>query len=242
LPEAPAYFQRDAEINREGAAIIEELPALEALSSADVNKLIQRGALVLDVRSVAEFGAGHIPGSWNIGLGGQFAPWSGALIDPDQVVVLVSNGTAEIDEARVRLARVGLHNVVGYLDGGIAAWHGAKFPLDKIEQITPDIGEAIVSDTVVIDVRRAAEYFAGHLPQAKNIPLPDLLHCLTELPKDKGISVICASGYRSSIAASILQANGFETVVNLAGGTKAWESYGYQLSREEAKALPAKKN
>ena len=125
LPEAPAYFSRDAEINRTGAESLTGLPTAAALTAAEVCKLAGEGSVILDVRDAAEFGAGHVPGALNIGLGGQFASWAGSLIPMTAPIVIVADSDEKVEEAQLRLARVGLENVQGYLAGGIEDVEGS---------------------------------------------------------------------------------------------------------------------
>ena len=232
LPDAPSYFSRDAEINRAGAPSLTEMEATKPLSAGTLNKMIQQGVLILDVRTSQEFGAGHIPGSLHIGLSGQFAPWSGSLLEPSQQIAIVSNDHSQAEEATMRLARVGLHNVVGYLEGGLSSWTAAELPLASLPQITVHQASEQLSEESfeVIDVRRPQEYAVGHVPHARSIPLSELTDHIQELPTDRPIAVICASGYRSSIASSILERNGFKSVLNIVGGTKAWETSGFSLA------------
>src|SRR5947208_3617359 len=125
LPEAPAYFSRDAEINRTGAGSLEGLAPAVALPVAEVRRFAEQESVILDVRDAAQFGAGHVPGALNIGLGGQFASWAGSLIPLTAPIVIVADSDERIEEARLRLARVGLENVRGYLAGGMNAWRAA---------------------------------------------------------------------------------------------------------------------
>src|SRR5262249_888884 len=129
LPEAPSYFSKDAVINREGPAILAELPPPAPLSAADVQARQPQGPLLLDTRPSDQYGGGHIPGSMNIGLSGQFASWSGTLVPLNTPLILVTENESSALEARTRLARVGHENVVGYLNGGVLAWHDAALPL-----------------------------------------------------------------------------------------------------------------
>jgi rhodanese-related sulfurtransferase len=233
LPDAPSYFSRDAEINRSGAPALSELTPLEKLSAPTVNKLSQQGVLVLDVRSSQEFGSGHVPGSMHIGLTGQFAPWSGSLLKPEQAVALIADDLEHVKEAAMRLARVGLHKVVGYLEGGILSWVQAGLPLDSLAQLSvEEVSEELSGHNAmeVIDVRRPQEFATGHVPQARNIPLAELEKHIQELPADRPVAVICASGYRSSIASSILKIHGFQSPINVVGGTKAWERSGLPMA------------
>ena len=234
LPEAPAYFPKDAEINRTGASSLDELPPLIPLSPAEVLKRAQQGEVVLDVRSAADFGAGHVPGSLNIGLGGQFASWSGTLISLDAPVVIVAESEDKANEAQVRLARVGLEKVKGYLAGGIQAWRDTGLDVAAVPQITvAELKEMIETDNdlQVIDVRRGGEYESGHAPRAVTAPLANLRQCLPQLELDpsKKTAVICAGGYRSSAATSILQPLGFASLLNVKGGTSAWIKAGYEV-------------
>lgn len=233
LPEAPVYFPKDAEINRSGARGLSELTAPVALSPHDVLRLERKGYVLLDVRSAADFGAGHVPGSINIGLGGQFAIWSGSLIPLNAAIVIVADTSAQVDESVVRLARVGIENVKGYLKDGISSWRDAGLPIEAIEQVSVDqLKEQIANrDLQIVDVRRPAEYGDGHVPRALNAPLAVLDRTVSQLPlqKDKPTAVICAGGYRSSAAASLLQQQGFTNLINVAGGTGAWINAGYPV-------------
>ena len=234
LQEAPAYFPRDAEINRAGARELSELSPPAALSPQQVFEFRDEDHVLLDVRSAAEFGAGHVPGSINIGLGGQFAMWAGSLIPLNSSIVIVADAQEQIDESVVRLARVGIENVKGYLAGGMENWRRAGLPVDAIPQVSVnELKEKLAAseELQVVDVRRPAEYGNGHVPRALNAPLARLDRIAEELPfeKDKPTAVICAGGYRSSAAASLLEQLGFTNLLNVSGGTGAWINAGYTL-------------
>lgn len=239
LPDQPVYFKKDAEINRSGARELSELSAPVALSAHEVLSLKTSGHVLLDVRSAADFGAGHVPGSINIGLGGQFAMWAGSLISLNAAIVIVADTHAQVDESVVRLARVGIENVKGYLDGGVESWREAGFPVESIEQVSVDqLKDQIAErDLQIVDVRRPAEYGGGHVPRALNAPLAALDSTIDQLPleKDKPTAVICAGGYRSSAAASLLQQQGFTNLINVSGGTGAWINAGYPVETPSAK-------
>jgi glyoxylase-like metal-dependent hydrolase (beta-lactamase superfamily II)/rhodanese-related sulfurtransferase len=242
LPEAPAYFPKDAEINRGGAASLEELPPLISLTPAEVAECAKHGCVVLDVRSAGEFGDAHVPGSMNIGLGGQFASWAGTLIPITAPIVLVAESPEKAEEARLRLARVGIENVKGYLAGGIGAWQGGGFEIATVSQISvAELKEMLESrpDLQLIDVRRPAEYESGHVPRAATSPLAKLRDGWPFLNFDptKSTAVICAGGYRSSAATSLLQAAGFSDLCNVTGGTTAWIQAGYELEMPAKAAL-----
>lgn len=234
LPEAPAYFSKDAEINRTGADALTGLPQAAALSPAEVLELTEHGSVILDVRDAADFGAGHLPGALNIGLGGQFASWAGSLIPMTSPIVIVANADERIEEARLRLARVGLENVLGYLAGGMNAWKEAGLELASVQQITVAELKALIDprcDLQLIDVRRPGEHDSGHAPHAISAPLATLREVLPHLNlKSNALTaVICAGGYRSSAGTSILQQLGFNNLLNVTGGTKAWIDAGYEV-------------
>jgi hydroxyacylglutathione hydrolase len=236
LPEAPVYFSKDAEINRAGATSLNQLPAPRALSPAEVKELAAQGHVILDVRSAAEFGAGHVPGSLNIGLGGQFASWAGSLISMEAPIVIVAESNEKVSEAQMRLARVGLENLKGFLSGGIDAWKNSGFKLAGTTQISvAELKRMIEAQPTLqlIDVRRPAEYQSGHAPRAITAPLVDLRKALPKLALNpsRPTAVICAGGYRSSAASSILEQFGFANLTNVTGGTKAWIDAGYDIER-----------
>jgi glyoxylase-like metal-dependent hydrolase (beta-lactamase superfamily II)/rhodanese-related sulfurtransferase len=231
LAPPPAYFPYDAARNREGARAIEELGLPPALAPERVRELQEAGAAVLDVRTNLEFGAGHVPGSVNIGLGGQFASWVGTLLDPTRDMVLVAASDGEVHEAVIRLARVGFERVVGYLGNGVEAWDTAGLPVASVAQI--DVTELhnrlerTDEPLQVIDVRRPGEYAGGHVPGAAHAPLDRLEHALEGLEASRPTAVICAGGYRSSAATSLLEAHGFTELYNVLGGTGAWVRAGF---------------
>src|SRR6202162_1915421 len=227
LPEAPAYFSRDVRLNREGPADLSELPRPTALSASAVDELRRSGAVVLDTRPATQYGTGHVPGSLNIGLGGQFASWAGALIPPEKPIVLVTEDEEHVGEARTRLARVGLENVAGYVAGGLLAWHDANLPVTTTEQTSVaelrhrlDAGGSLQ----LVDVRRPGEWQAGHIPQATHLPLNALGQRAAELDAGQPVTAICAGGYRSLIATSLLEQQGCARIVNVVGGMTAWNN------------------
>ena len=220
IAEPPPYFSRDAEINRLGARALAEIEA-PALTPQEVHG---SGAVILDVRDSGAFAAGHLPNAVNIGLGGQFASWAGTLLSADDRIVIVAESEERSREAVMRLARVGMENVDGWLAGGVVAWSAAGYECARIAQLT--VSELRDADARVLDVRRANEYAGGHVPGAINIPLHELQRRIGEV--DAPCAVICAGGYRSSAAASILARHGLQAV-NVVGGTAAWIREGYAV-------------
>ena len=238
LPEAPAYFPADAEINREGASPLTDIQRPAALMAQQVAAYANLGYLVLDVRTASEFGAGHVPGALNVGLGGQFASWAGALVPLGTPIIVVAEGGEQVDEAVVRLARVGHESVRGYLRGGMTAWREAGFDVSNVRQISVEDLRRMLDerpDLQVLDVRRPAEYAAGHAPRAASAPLgPRLKDDAAQLDPARPLAVICAGGYRSSAATSLLQPLGFRRLYNVAGGTGAWVAAGYPVEKPSA--------
>ncbi len=232
LPEVPAYFPKDVEINRQGAAPLGSIARPQPLDGAVVAKEMQRGAIVLDVRSAVEYAGAHIKGSLNIGLGGQFASWAGTLIKIGTPIILLTNDIAKVDEAVMRLARVGFETVVGYVENGISGWSDSGFEavpslvmtVDELKR-TLDKGEEIR----VIDVRRPGEFENGHVPNAINIPLAYLPERIVDLPAGTKLALICASGYRSIIAMGVVERSGLMPSINIVGGTSAWKAQGYEV-------------
>ncbi len=235
LPARPAYFLRDVEMNRSGAATLSELQPIPALSSDEVAALQSAGALVLDTRSAGEFGASHVPSALNIGLGGQFASWAGSIIGLDKDIILVCADDENASEARMRLARVGIERTVGFLQGGMEAWSAAGKKVGRTPQLTPvELSKEMQRGgaLIILDVRNPGEWRDGHIDGAQHHALNSLEHSLTELDPEGNYAVHCKGGYRSSIACSILQARGFRSVVNLAGGFDAWLAAGFPKTEE----------
>jgi hydroxyacylglutathione hydrolase len=224
LPARPAYFSQDAEINRTGAAALADLPALRAIEPAELKNILAEGGIALDVRPGDQFAAGHVPGSVNIALSGQFASWAGALLGLAACPVLIAESEEQLSEARMRLARVGLEDSAGYLKGGVEAWKQAGLPLASLPQITvAALSEQVRGNGLqVLDVRREPEWEAGHIEGASWWPLDNFKIAPPEIDHDLAIAVHCKGGYRSMIACSLLQRAGFQSVVNVVGGFDAW--------------------
>jgi hydroxyacylglutathione hydrolase len=230
LPPRPAYFVDEVERNRAGAAPLKELGPLRALPAEDVEKMHAAGMIVLDTRPANQFAGAHVPGAIHVALGGQFASWAARILGVETHVVLVAEDEAAVEESRTRLARVGLEHVEGYLAGGMYGWIQAGKPVATVDQISAlELGpwmESEAQSTTLIDVRERSELAAGVIPGSISIPLPELQKRLGEIDPDTTVLVHCKGGYRSSIAASILQAAGVPKVGNLSGGYDAWKLAG----------------
>jgi len=219
LPARPDYFLEDAAINRAGASPLSGLPALKPINATELKAMLDKGAMALDVRPATDFIAGHVPGSVSIPLSGQFASWAGAVLGLSSRPVLIAASAEQINEARMRLARIGIEAVAGYLEGGVEDWQKAGLPVERVKQITPQelAGQLSQGGIGVLDVRREAEFQAGHIDGADWHPLDRFKAALPEISKGSPIAVHCKSGYRSLIAVSVLQRAGYHNVMNVAG-------------------------
>ena len=238
LPPRPQYFPQDAQINRAGAPSLADLPELRPIAAKELKTLLDNGAVAIDVRQGDEFAAGHVPGSVNISLSGQFATWAGTLVDLKAQPVLIGDSPKQLSEARMRLARIGMDEERGYLQGGVNAWMEAGYELSSVPQISVgDLRGRLESQPFqVLDVRRKPEWQTGHIEGATNGPLDEFGVSLPEMNRQAPVAVICKSGYRSMIASSILQRAGFKNVINVIGGFDAWRNEGLPVAREEVLA------
>jgi hydroxyacylglutathione hydrolase len=227
-PDAPQYFTYDAILNtRERVTLDSNLErVLQPVSLDEVIRLGDAGAQLLDVRDAAEFAQGHLVGSINIGLGGQYATWAGTLLDRVRPIVIIAEPGRE-QEAAVRLGRIGFDHLRGYLDGGMAALAGRPdlvWPTERVSAAT--IAEELEGGEppLVLDIRNPREWKAKHIPESLNIPLNHMQERIAEVPRGRRIAVHCAGGYRSSIAAGILHQYGITNLIEMAGGLAAWDA------------------
>jgi rhodanese-related sulfurtransferase len=213
----PAYFGQNVAMNKLGYQPYAEVLAkgLTPLNTEMIQSLDEE-VLLLDTRPAGEFAKGFLPGSIFIGLEGQFAPWVGALIPSVKQPIVIITTEGKEEETVQRLSRVGYDNVLGYLAGGIASWEGELDRIDRIEATAVEHG--LAANEVLIDVRKPGEYDAEHLQDVPSIPLDYINERMAEFPKDKGLVLHCAGGYRSMIAASILKARGFDQIKDVIGG------------------------
>ncbi|HXE06849.1 MAG TPA: MBL fold metallo-hydrolase [Acidobacteriaceae bacterium] len=227
-PDAPEYFTFDAVLNtRERVTLDANLArVLQRVSLDEVLGLGDRGAQMLDVRDAADYAKGHLAGSINIGLGGQYATWAGTLLNRTRPIVIIAEPGRE-QEAALRLGRIGFDHVYGYLEGGMSALADRPDLVWPTERVTAvDIAQELSSPEppLVLDIRTAREWQTQNIPGSLNIPLNHLPERITDLPRDRRIAVHCAGGYRSSIAASILHQHGFTNLQEMAGGIAAWNA------------------
>jgi glyoxylase-like metal-dependent hydrolase (beta-lactamase superfamily II)/rhodanese-related sulfurtransferase len=226
LPERPGYFAQDAEINRSGPAPLADLPEPHSIAARDVAGLQREGVIVLDTRPAGQFGGAHVPGAIHIGLSGQYASWAGRLLGLDRKIILVAEDHDTMLEARTRLARVGMEDVAGFLEDGMSGWFREGLPVEQVPQITVQDLEREMDHVQLVDVRQPGEWEQGHIEGAKSKPLPKLTAMLDDLDRARPVAVHCKSGYRSSIATSLLKREGFTQVMNVIGGFDAWKTVG----------------
>jgi hydroxyacylglutathione hydrolase len=227
-PDAPDYFIYDAVLNTKERLTLNETMSrnLTPLTLGEVLKLKDEGVQILDVRNLVDYEGAHLYGSINIGLDGSYATWAGTILDSDKTIVIISSPGLE-EEAVMRLGRIGFDYIAGYLQGGMEALLTRPDILRRTERITVQaLSEMISSDDPpqILDVRRPGEWELSRIEGSVNIPLNHLNERYEEIPNDKELVVHCASGYRSSIAVSLLEKNNFTNVSDLVGGITAWEA------------------
>ena len=230
LAARPEYFAREVDMNRRGATPIAELPPLAALSAPQVLELQKEGAVVVDTRPAMQFAVAHVPGSVHIALTGQYASWAARILGLDTPLIIAGEDPEHIRESQLRLARVGVENVVGYLEDGVTGWIKNGYELEYIPQISGqelmELREQEKDKLVLLDVRELGEVSGGVIENSTNIPLGEVKSRANELDRGKLLVVYCRGGYRSSIATSLLRRAGFRDIANLIGGYDAWKAAG----------------
>jgi len=225
-PDAPDYFVHDAIMNRSQRVTLEKAmqQSLRGLSLEEFLRMRNRGAQVLDTRDAIDFEGGHLTGALNIGLTGKYATWCGTMLDHERTIIVIGEAGTE-EEAIMRLGRIGFDNVGGYLKDGMEALENRPDLVVSTPRVTAvALAEQLqeVSPPLILDVRTAKEWSAGHIAGSLNIPLSQLRARLGELPADRPIVVHCEGGYRSAVAASLLSQMGRTEVSDMVGGFKAW--------------------
>lgn len=233
-PDAPPYFTYDAVLNSE------ERPTLHATLAREMNpmsldlvlEMQAVGAQILDTRDAGEFASAHLAGSINVGLVGQYATWAGTVLDREHPIVLIASPGRE-NESAVRLGRIGFDHVFGFLKDGLRSLESRPELTVKTERLSAPFAAEMLSSQdppLAIDVRAPRERDQKHIAGSLNIPLNHLVEKFEKLPRGRSLLVYCAGGYRSSIAASLLQRGGFKPVSEIAGGIAGWEAAKLPLS------------
>ena len=222
VPPLPSYYPRMKDLNSRGASSIADLPGKVALSPARIAVLLADESVTLvDLRRPEAFGGAHIPGALNIGAGQNLSLWAGWMLKPEQRFVLI-NDNGDDEASRQALARVGLEHIEGFAHKGMPAWVDAGLDFTRMDQLSVREVAERKPETQVLDVRSEKEWSSGHIENAHHIPLGDLKSRMDELERHRDLIAVCGSGYRSSIAASLLQANGFTRISSMDGGMTAW--------------------
>ena len=231
MPPAPDHFSRCSEINRKGPNLVRKLPVLEALKPGQFrDRMADPETVVLDTRSYTSFASIHIPDVWHLDLDGNFPIFTGWVMSPEKDIILVADNFEDAVRARTWASRVGIDRMVGFLEGGMSAWVTSGERSSDIQLLSAEELHDMVSgdsNMILVDVRASLEFAGNHIEGAVNIPTPDLRTRFPELDPDKTVVVICSSGNRASLAASILKQHGFKDVRNVAGGMTGYSAAGY---------------
>ena len=232
VPPEPTHYPRMHNINVSGPAVVGNLPIVPALPPTVFQEAVDRGDCALvDTRSMLGFGGGHIPGAMNIGASPELSIWAGWMLDPERPILLVLAEDAALENVVPLFLRSGFTKFAGYLTGGMKAWDNAGSSLVDTPQLTVHEVKGRQGELQIVDVRSPSEWQAGHIPGAKHIFLPELAERRGELDARRPVAVHCASGYRASLAASILQMEGFQNVASIPGSWLAWQKAGYPVEK-----------
>ncbi len=233
VPPFPDYYRRMKRLNSVGPAAVGGFAGNRPLALADFQNALREAAVVVDLRRPEAFGGAHIPGAFNIGAGQNLSMWAAWMIPEDRAIVLVGDDDTPMGEAVRALARVGLDDVRGYLDGGMRVWIAAGLAQAHVPQLSvQELSRK--AGAFILDVRSDGEWNHGHIAGAIHRMAGDLAKHLQDLPREGAIHVVCGSGYRSSVAASLLRHEGFENIVNVVGGMEAWYAQDLPVVNEQA--------
>jgi hydroxyacylglutathione hydrolase len=230
MPQAPDHFGRCSAINAKGSALLRSLTVPRALSVREFWTLKDNEHIVVDIRDYTAFGGAHVPGAYNLDLAMNFSTFAGWVLTPDRPLLLVGNSEEEIYRATTLLHRVGLDEVVGYLEGGIHALavsglHLEHLPHISVQELKGKLEQG--DDIAVLDVRSQTEWDEAHIQGAFHIPSPDTRARYREVDSTKPVAVLCNTAHRSSMAASILKQHGLTNLSVVTGGMSAWQAAGF---------------
>src|SRR5216684_6375359 len=229
-PPVPKYYPVMKQVNAKGPEILGNLPRVPGLPPKAFKEAIEKKAGVLvDTRTMLAFGGGHIPGAMNIGGAPVLSIWAGWMLASNEPILLVLESDGDLEDIVRLFIRTGYTKFAGYLVGGMEAWDAAGFPNEEIGQMTIHELNKRGASLQIVDVRSPREWKNGHVPGARHIFLPELRKRVGELDRAKPTAVYCASGYRASIAASILKEEGFDALWNVPGSWEAWKRAGFPV-------------
>lgn len=235
VPPFPPYYKRMKQLNARGPATLELARGLPAIPLHEFHALVERGHVVVDVRDQLSFGAGHIPGALSVGLAGSQSTWAAWVVPYETPLLIVCDDAADAEITRRALARVGLDDVQGFLEGGMTAWIEGGLSMAHTRQISPiELADELPRGRMaVVDVRNDEEWRDGRVAGARHLMAGTLAEHATTLPRaGVTLALICASGYRSTVAASVLERTGFSNLVNVTGGMAAWQHAGLPVERQ----------
>lgn len=229
-PPVPTYYPRMKKVNAEGPPVLGHLPHVQGLPPKSFRKMTEQGnAVVVDTRSMLAFGGGHVPQALNIGGRPEASIWAGWMLDPNRPILLVLEHDTELDQILRFFVRTGYTQFAGYLVGGMRSWDNAGLPIERVKQVSVHELHDNLGAYQIVDVRAPAEWKSGHIPRARHIFVPELPKRAGELDRTKPVATYCDSGYRASLAASLLQQQGFEKVFNVPGSWQAWAHANYPV-------------
>lgn len=236
-PPVPWHYPELKKVNAAGPEIMDRLPTVPALPPQEFRReMREAGTTIIDTRSMLAFGGGHVPGAINIGDRPELSPWVGQMFDLDQRLLLVVENDQSVERIQRMIVRTGHNRFAGYLCGGMKAWETAGFSLDSLPQMTVEtLNEQMLTDKdlTVLDVRSPDEWESGHVPGARHRFIADMRDRISGLDRDAKYAVYCKSGYRASIAASLMRARGFNDVTNVPGSWDAWMARGFAVEKPE---------
>ena len=226
VPPFPDYYRRMKRINAQGPALLGMLPGARSWSPAELRARIEESKAVgIDLRRPEAFGGAHIPGSINLGAGPSFGFWAGWAVPYDRPICLISGDEAVLEDARRALVRVGLDHIEGFLEGGMPAWMESGYAQSHLSQLSVlELHDKLSQRPFILDVRATGEWQSGHIDSAHHIYAGEVAQRLAEIPRDRQVHLICGTGYRSSMAASLLLREGYRDIINVTGGMTAWNA------------------
>jgi hydroxyacylglutathione hydrolase len=234
VPPFPPYYKRMKQLNARGPAALDLPRPLEAIEAPEFHALVESGCVVVDVRDQLSFGAGHIPGAFGVGVSGSQSTWVAWVVPYETPLLIACDHPSDAEATRRALVRVGLDDVRGYLDGGMSSWIEGGYPVAHTRQVSPlELAAELPRGCVtVVDVRSDEEFDDGRVAGARHLTAATLAEHATSLPRDGvTLALMCGTGYRSTVAASVLERSGFTNVVNVTGGMGAWQHAGLPVER-----------
>jgi hydroxyacylglutathione hydrolase len=235
VPPLPPYYKRMKQLNARGPARLDVLPGTRPIGAHEFEAAVEAGCVVVDTREQLAFGAGHIPGAFGVGLAGSLSTWAAWVVPYETPLLLVCDHPSDVESVVRSLVRVGLDDIRGYLDGGMAAWIAEGYPVAHTRQASPvELAAELPRGRLrVIDVRTDDEWSEGHIEGAEHVMAGSLAERAPSLPREGlTLALICGTGYRSTVAASVLERTGFTNLLNITGGMAAWRHAGLPVGRQ----------